>query len=142
MCAYFGISRNCYYKTCKEEVSLAMQAMVTVDMVRERRRLMLRLGGKKLYSLLREDMQKTGKIGLDRFFRILRANGLPVERRRSYTRTTNSYHRFHKWRSCVPSGPLSGCNQVWASDITYIRTVEGFAYLSLVTDLYSRKIVG
>jgi hypothetical protein len=69
---------------------------------------MPRLGGKKLYGLLREDLQKTDKIGRDRFFSILRVNGLPVERRRSYTGTTNSYHHFHKWRNGVPDGPLTG----------------------------------
>ncbi|MDR0421751.1 MAG: IS3 family transposase [Proteiniphilum sp.] len=52
------------------------------------------------------------------------------------------YHHFHKWKNCVPDEPLTARNQVWASDITYIRTLEGFAYLALITDMYSRKIVG
>jgi transposase InsO family protein len=119
-----------------------MQETVILDLVREQRRLMPRLGGKKLYCLLRDDLQKAGKIGRDKFFSVLRHNGLLVERKRSYTRTTHSYHHFHKWKNCVPDEPLTARNQVWASDITYIRTLNGFAYLALITDMYSRKIVG
>jgi transposase InsO family protein len=119
-----------------------MQETVILDLVREQRRLMPRLGGKKLYCLLRDDLHKAGKVGRDKFFSILRHNGLLVERKRSYTRTTHSYHHFHKWKNGVPNEPLTARNQVWASDITYIRTLDGFAYLALVTDMYSRKIVG
>jgi transposase InsO family protein len=94
-----------------------MQGRVILDLVRERRRLMPRLGDKKLYGLL-------------------------VERRRSNTRTTHSYHHFHKWKNYVSVEPLTARNQVWTSDITYIRTPEGFAYPALIADIYSRKIVG
>ena len=57
-------------------------------------------------------------------------------------RTTYSNHSFRKWINLVKDVEVSAKNQVWVSDITYIRTLEGFRYLSLITDLYSRRIVG
>ncbi|MDR3252950.1 MAG: IS3 family transposase, partial [Tannerella sp.] len=82
------------------------------------------------------------RYGRDRFFKMLRTHGLPVERKRSYMRTMNPYHRFHVHgnpvRECKPERP----NQVWVSDITYIQTGDKFAYLSLITDRYSRKTAG
>ena len=81
-------------------------------------------------------------MGRDAFFELLRDNGLLVRRKRYRVRTTFSSHRFRKYpdlrRDLVPERP----NQLWVSDITYIRIKEDFAYLSLVTDAYSRKIIG
>ena len=69
-------------------------------------------------------------------------NDLLIERKRSYTKTTNSYHRFYKWCNLLQDIELTSSNQAWGSDITYLRTINGFVYLFLITDLYSRKIVG
>ena len=63
-------------------------------------------------------------------------------RRRTSARTTNSYHRFYKYNNIIKDLEVTRANQVWVSDITYIRTVKGFCYLALITDMYSRKIVG
>ena len=102
-----------------------------------------RIGGKKLYHILSKDIKKISKsFGRDKFFDLLRANDLLVERKRSYTKTTNSYHHFHKYSNLVKDCDISSPNQVWAADITYLRTEQGFVYLSLLTDMYSRKIVG
>jgi len=57
-------------------------------------------------------------------------------------RTTNSYHHFHTYNNLIKDFSPEQSNQVWVTDITYIRTINGFCYLALVTDLYSRKIVG
>jgi len=63
--------------------------------------------------------------------------------RKKYScRTTNFYHRFYKYNNIIKDVEVNRPNQVWASDITYIRTVKGFCYLALITDMYSRKIVG
>jgi Transposase and inactivated derivatives len=142
MCDYFGMSRSAYYKQNKVEESLVLQESLVIDLVQENRCLMPRLGGKKLYYLLHDDLQKVGKIGRDKFFDILRKNKMLVERKRSYTKTTQSYHHFRKWKNLISDLELNGRNQVWASDITYIRTLNGFVYLFLITDMYSRKIVG
>ncbi|WP_242132617.1 IS3 family transposase [Aestuariivivens marinum] len=58
------------------------------------------------------------------------------------SRTTNSYHRFYKYNNIIKDLEVTRPNQVWASDITYIRTVKGFCYLALITDMHSRKIIG
>jgi len=111
-------------------------------MVQDIRRQMPRLGGKKLYNLLEDDLREVGSIGRDKFFDIMRDNDLLVVPKRSYTRTTQSYHRFYKWTNLVRDKQVTHSNEVWVSDITYLRTLNGFVYLFLITDLYSRKIVG
>jgi len=63
-------------------------------------------------------------------------------RKKFSARTTNSYHRFYKYSNIIKDVEVNRLNQVWVSDITYIRTVKGFCYLALITDMYSRKIVG
>ena len=65
-----------------------------------------------------------------------------VKRKKASFKTTNSYHHFHKYSNLIKDLEVTAPNQVWVSDITYIRTVKGFCYLALITDLYSRKIVG
>ncbi len=81
-------------------------------------------------------------MGRDRLFDLLQRFGLLIDRRRSFRRTTNSYHRFHKYSNLIRNLDVVRPNQVFVSDITYLQTQEGFCYLALVTDLYSRKIVG
>ena len=142
LCLYFGISRQAYYKSNSQMVKLALRTGLVVDMVQKVRRQMPRLGGKKLYHLLGSDLRQMGSIGRDKFFDILRDNDLLVVPKRSYTRTTQSYHRFYKWTNLVRDMQVTHPNQVWVSDITYLRTLNGFVYLFLITDLYSRKIVG
>ena len=80
-------------------------------------------------------------IGRDRFFEVMRVHGLLVRRRRS-TRTTNSYHRFRTHKNLLKTMVVSGPDQAWVSDITYLELGKGFCYLFLITDYYSRKIVG
>jgi transposase InsO family protein len=93
--------------------------------------------------MLKESIHKIDSgCGRDRFFEILRENDLPVSRKRSSTRTTNSYHRFHAHNNLIKTLNVEHPNQVWVSDITYLRAGSGFVYLSLITDKYSRKILG
>jgi len=107
------------------------------------RRYQPRIGGKKLYSLLKDDLKKLkGKIGRDKFFDILRKCGLLVKRRRKYVTTTQSWHRFHKYKNKLKDKLLTGPNQAYVSDITYLRTRGGFVYLFLQTDAWSRMITG
>ena len=81
-------------------------------------------------------------MGRDRLFDVLRSNKMLVRRKKTSFKTTNSYHHFHKYNNLIKDLEITRTNQVWVSDITYIRTVKGFCYLALITDLYSRKIVG
>lgn len=81
-------------------------------------------------------------IGRDRLFRLLEKRGLLVRPAKNYRRTTNSYHHFHKFSNLIKDLTITESNRVFVSDITYLETQEGFCYLALITDLYSRKIVG
>lgn len=120
-----------------------LQEDMAIKLVQEIRRYQARIGGKKLYKLLKEDLDKLqGSIGRDKFFDILRKRGLLVKRRRKYVTTTDSYHRFHKYKNKLKGKLLTGPNQAYASDITYLRSGEGFVYLFLQTDVYSRMITG
>jgi putative transposase len=82
------------------------------------------------------------KIGRDKLFEILREHEMLVRRKKASCKTTDSYHRFHKYKNLVKDMVITAPNQVWVADITYIRTINGFCYLALITDMYSRKIVG
>lgn len=114
-----------------------------LKIVLKRRKILPREGGKKLYHAIRKELEaKRIKIGRDKLFDLLRANNMLVERKKAYHRTTNSNHRFYKHKNLIKDLVLSGPNQVWVSDITYIRVFRGFCYLALITDAYSRKIVG
>lgn len=92
---------------------------------------------------LNEEFAKTNlKVGRDTLFNILRKHNMLTLRKKYRMRTTNSHHRFYKYGNIIKDLEINRPNQVWASDITYIRTVKGFCYLALITDMYSRKIVG
>lgn len=142
MCRYFNISRMAYYKSLNRLNHKELSEELIIELVREVRKTQPRVGGRKLYLHLYHNLQKIGKIGRDKFFDILRANELLVERKKSYTKTTQSYHRFYKWNNLIRHRVFTRSNQCWVSDITYLRTELGFVYLFLVSDLYSRKIVG
>ena len=98
-----------------------------------------RVGCRKLKDHLAD---KNISVGRDRFIELMREWSLLIKPKRNYKRTTNSRHRFKKYKNLIKNKPTKGPNQVWVSDITYLRTREGFCYLSLITDQYSRKIVG
>jgi transposase InsO family protein len=98
-----------------------------------------RIGGIKLYSELKKQMNALGiNIGRDKFFDFLRANNLLVPRLKNFHITTNSKHQFHKYKNLVKDSVPTRPEQLWVSDITYIKTQNGHNYLALVTDAYSK----
>jgi putative transposase len=114
-----------------------------VQMVRKERKEQPRVGGRKLHEALKPSFKAADlKIGRDYLFDILRECDLLIRRKKATCRTTYSHHRFYTYKNLVKDMEVTHPNQVWVSDITYIRTVSGFCYLALITDLYSRKIVG
>lgn len=101
------------------------------------------LGGRKLlFRLLPQLEEHEIKMGRDQLFDLLRFHGLLVRRRRRSVKTTDSHHWLKKYPNLIKDMIVTSPEQLWVSDITYIRTLEGFSYLSLITDAYSRKIVG
>jgi len=114
-----------------------------VEMVRKERKEQPRVGGRKLHEALQPSFKAADlKIGRDYLFDILREHEMLIKRKKATCRTTFSHHRFYTYKNLVKNMLVTRQNQVWVSDITYIRTVSGFCYLALITDLYSRKIVG
>jgi len=81
-------------------------------------------------------------VGRDAFFDVLRRNGLLIKTRKRFAATTNSNHPYRKWANLIQGFVPTARDQLWVSDITYLRTAAGFNYLSLVTDAHSKKIVG
>ena len=121
----------------------ALEEDVVIKLVQQVRCYQPKIGGKKLYKLLKPDLDKLEHhMGRDKFFDLLRTRGLLVKRRKKYVRTTDSYHRFHKYKNKLKGKLLSSPGQAVVNDITYLRTEEGFVYLFLQTDAYSRKITG
>ena len=140
-CTLFGIDRQVYYRKIKRRDKRQSNASKVVSMVLEIRQTMPRIGAKKLYYLLNNTLKQL-KIGRDKFISILRANYLLIIPRRSYHITTNSHHRFRKHQNQILELQIQRPEQVWVSDITYIGKRENPCYLSLVTDAYSKKIMG
>jgi len=109
---------------------------------RERKQLP-RLGTRKVYHLIQPELRQKGlKYGRDKLFSLMRYYDLQVKPRRRYTRTTMSKHWLRKWPNIIKGQLAQYPDQHWVSDITYIKTAEGNCYLNMITDAYSRKIVG
>jgi transposase InsO family protein len=140
-CQLLGINRQFYYraiKRIKHKQQIATQVVRLVEQVRMR---MPRVGTRKLYHLLYDDLKYLG-VGRDRLFAIVKANHLQIVPKRQYHITTDSHHRFRKHKNLIDGLTPTRPEQVWVSDITYIGDREHPMYLSLVTDAYSKKIVG
>ena len=110
-------------------------------MVEKVRMKMPRIGTRKLYHILYEQLSELG-VGRDRLFAIMKANHLHIIPKRQYQVTTNSHHRFRKHKNLIEPLSIVRPEQVWVSDITYIGTRRNPMYLALVTDAYSKKIMG
>jgi putative transposase len=104
---------------------------------------MTRIGTKKIYFLIKPDLDRMDiKCGRDKLNAILKNEGMLIKKKKNYMRTTNSYHKFYKHPNLIKDIHINRAEQVWVSDITYIRTHQGWLYLSLITDAYSKQIVG
>jgi transposase InsO family protein len=136
LCGLLGYSSQAYYQHLKFTEGKTFRQEELLQQALSHRRLQPRLGTRKLFELLQPD------IGRDAFFELLREHGLLVRRKRYRVRTTFSCHRFKKYPDLIRGIVPGRANELWVSDITYIRIRQDFAYLSLVTDAYSRKIIG
>ncbi|WP_237390676.1 IS3 family transposase [Fulvivirga sediminis] len=137
----FGVNRQVYYRAKKTEAQRRDTATQVIEKVQRIRLSMSELGTRKLYSKLYSQLRELG-VGRDRLFAILKANRMLVVPKRSYQITTNSHHRFRKHKNLIEHISYGRPEQVWVSDITYIGNRENPMYLSLVTDAYSKKIMG
>ena len=140
-CELLGVSRQVYYRSIKSKQKRRDVASKVVALVQGVRIEQPRIGTRKLYHILQGELQQLG-VGRDRLFAILKANHMLIKPRRSYHITTNSHHRFRKHHNLIEQLAIERPEQVWVSDITYVGNRQNPMYLSLITDAYSKKIMG
>jgi len=140
----FGISKQAFYKRLNTFKMKTNQDKILIKLVKDyRNKVGRRIGGLKLYHELKPDFEKHDiKTGRDKFYQFLRDNKLLVPKLKNYHITTNSKHRFHKYNNKIKDFVPTSPEQLWVTDITYIKTETGHNYLALVTDAYSKKIMG
>lgn len=138
------MARQNYYARRRRRNRRQIDGELVAGLVREERKEQPRLGTRKLHHMLKPELAKAGvRIGRDRMFEELRKRGLLLEPvPAKYPTTTQSYHNLPVFRNRIKDLQVTAPNQVWVSDITYLRTRESFVYLALITDKFSRKIVG
>lgn len=138
------MSRQNYYARRQERRRRQADGELIEVLVQRERQFQPRLGTRKLYHLLKPELEQAGvRLGRDRFFEELRQRDLllaPVPA--PYPHTTQSAHNLPLFTNRIKELQVTAPNQVWVSDLTYLRTAEGFLYLALITDRWSRKIVG
>ncbi len=139
LCDLFGYTKQAYYKQFTHQCNRGKQHQQLKEAVLAIRRQMPRLGTRKLHFLLKTDH---AMIGRDRLFELLRTEGMLITKRKKYTVTTDSKHWMRKYPNRIKEVALHRPEQVWVADITYIDTVDGNAYLHLITDAYSKQIMG
>jgi putative transposase len=144
-CRLLGFSRQAYYQYQNQLGKSKLEEDLVIGQVLHHRILQPRVGGEKLHEMLGPFLDDHSiKLGRDLLFDLLRDNHLLLTRRsRKRPLTTNSSHWMRKYPDLIRNITLSRAEELWVSDITYINLINTrFAYLSLVTDAYSRKIVG
>ncbi len=143
LCEIVKISRQSYYERQKKKQQWLFREEMLIGLVQEIRHRMPMIGGRKLHWMIKGDLEMMGiKLGRDAVFDILRRKELLIKPKKRYVKTTNSFHHFKKYNNLIKDKVTRMPNEIYVSDITYIRLRGGFCYLFLITDLYSRKIVG
>lgn len=144
LCRLFGKSRQAYYERSQYIASRMLEEDVVLSLVRKARKDFPRMGSRKLMIYLKPSFERLGiRIGRDAFIELLSRNFMLVRRSRNKKKTTYSGHWMHKYPNLITDFIPSLPNQLWVSDITYVEADEGsVAYLSLITDACSHKIVG
>jgi len=137
------VSRQAIYQGERRSTQRASALLKVKESVIDKRRRMPRLGTRKLYYLLSGEFDAMGvKIGRDGLFSYLRQERLLIKPRKNYTKTTNSKHWLRKYPNLYQDKVFTKPEHCFVSDITYVKSAEGTHYLSLVTDAFSRKIMG
>ena len=143
LCKLFGKTRHSWYDKgwhCKQVLLTDELVLYYVNQIRQQ---LPKLGTRKLYHLLQTRLAPHHvRVGRDHLFDLLRAHHMLVRQRKRKAHTTDSHHWMHKYANLAGQMTIERPDQLWVSDITYIRLNNEFGYLSMITDAYSRKIVG
>ena len=137
----FGVNRQVYYRRLQTVKRRKSRAVKVIELVESIRIQMPKIGTRKLYFMLEEELKQL-QVGRDMLFRILKANHMLIHPRRRYHVTTNSHHRFKKHKNLIENVVPEKPEQIWVSDITYVGNRQNPMYLALVTDAYSKQIMG
>ncbi len=143
LCGLFGKSRQAFYEQRWQQEKVEINQLAIVNEVVKMREQLPGVGTEKLHHLLSNFLIENHlKLGRDKLYDLLREHHLLRHKKRKRAKTTNSQHPFYKYVNLTKELPITHPNQLWVSDITYIRTGRDFSYLSLITDAYSHKIMG
>lgn len=139
----FGKTRHAYYDYLQRRKDDVLKDDLILQLVHEIRKSLPKTGVRKLHFILRQKLSEHRlNVGRDYLFDLLAKHKLLIRNRKRRVITTNSRHWMRKYSNLIKELEIIRPEQLWVSDITYIRLINGFAYLSLITDAYSRKIVG
>jgi transposase InsO family protein len=139
----FGLTRHAYYKAVKRKEQQDIRDHLMIEKVKKIREDLPGTGTRRLHHMTISYRKKHGiKMGRDKLHEVLRKADMHVTFKKRRTRTTYSDHGYKRYKNLTEGLEITGINQLFVSDITYIPVGNGFAYLSLVTDAYSRKIIG
>jgi len=143
LCRLLGMTRQAYYQHFWQQEATGIEESLVLQEVINLRKDHRVMGGRKLYEKLHPFfLDHQIKIGRDALFDLLSANGLLVKKRRRRYVTTWSKHWLRKWPNLIREMEITGVNQLWVSDITYWKVAGNYLYISLITDVYSHKVVG
>jgi putative transposase len=145
MCLQFGFTKQAFYKQLKTAQNVSLKNEVVLELVQEKRKIWKRGSGRNLHQSIKKELTEHDiKMGRDKFFDLLRENKLLIKPKRFRTKTTCSFHHFNKFDYLIKDLITKRSNEIWVTDITYLwlKKLDKFCYLSMITDLYSRKIVG
>lgn len=142
LCRRVRISRQGYYQGLRARNEGAQAELEVLKLVRTHRAQHPRMGTRKLHRLLGPELaRKSVKVGRDKLFEMLRANNLLVPKRKARGPRTSDGARTW-WKNILDQTPIEAPHQGWVADISYLYTLNGFCYMALISDVYSRKIVG
>lgn len=143
LCSLVGKTRQAFYDKMHRKEKEKFDASIIVSLVQRERKVAKRVGAKKLLKILREELLDHGiAIGNQRFIDVLRANDLLVKHRSRKPKLTDSRHKLPVFPNKARNLYIDKSETLWVSDITYIKVFDKFCYLILITDAYSRKVVG
>lgn len=142
LCKHVGISRQGYYQGVRARQASAQTERIVLELVRCQRAKHPRMGVRKLHRLISPELSRQSvKIGRDKLFEVLRAHHMLVAKRKSRgPRTSDGAHTW--WKNILAQTSITAPHQGWVADISYLHTLNGFCYMALISDVYSRKVIG
>jgi putative transposase len=143
LCRLFGYSKQAFYKRESDCIASQDSSQEIKQLVLQVRSLLPRTGGRKIYHRIKDEIVSKGiKMGRDKLFEFMREEHLLVPKRKKYHKTTNSKHWMRKYPNLIKDIQINRPEQIWVADITYLQVKDKHHYLHLITDAYSKKIVG